>query len=188
MNEAVEKLRGLYRREGFTLLEVSVAVTLSLLIAGLAYGTYVFSSRVVEGGKQHVRAENELHLFARRFSQEVRAARGVYQETEHELTLYHGDSDEVTYRWEEEQLLRNDVPVQLANLEVGTGTFIVQQGEERLAVALQFPVRFPEIVVSAVPRDVRIGVTTRLPLDWSDAADAPFDTGNPPNPSFDTRP
>lgn len=188
MRRFFERLRDVQRREGFTLLEVSVAVTIGLLVAGLAYGAYVFSARVVAGWEQHVRAENELHLFTRRFSQEVRAARGIHQGTERDLTLYHVDGNEVTYQWGEGQLHRDGIPVELTNVAMETGTFTVQQGEERATVVLRFPVRFPKIAVSAAPRDVRIGVATRLPLNWSDATDASFEAGDPSASSFDLEP
>ena len=90
----------------FTLIEVIVALAVSLLVIGLAYAVYAQASRHVQQWRQKSAAENALHLALRLFSQDVRAAEQVQRVSLGRVTLCEGEH-RIRYVRQGKTLLRN---------------------------------------------------------------------------------
>lgn len=153
-------------REAFTLLEVSIAITISLLVVGLAYGAFAFSSRVVAHWRSRTAVETQIHLMTRRLSQEVRNARGVQLKSPRSITLVSGGKEAITYHWEEGQLMRNLVPVSLEDAVIESASFATSEVRGRVRVAIHLTLQAVQLGGSPVLQEIRMDLVTRRKGDW----------------------
>lgn len=98
--------------KGFTLVELSVALAVALIITGLTYEMYLFTSHMMSRWKRGVVASNAAHRIARQVVDDVRRARDVSARPhEQAMTLVMAPDDTVRYRWAQAAIRRNRQPM-----------------------------------------------------------------------------
>jgi hypothetical protein len=92
--------------EGFTALEVMIAVLLTSLAVGLAYGAYGFLSRVTARWKDRMALENAAHLGLRDLTRRAYRAAEI-RRADDSWTFVAPGGTETTYRLQGDTLFRN---------------------------------------------------------------------------------
>jgi hypothetical protein len=80
MKEGPYSRRALRGEEGYTLVELSTGLVLTLLLGGLLYATYLFAARPVAAWRRAVTLENNLHLLVRRLAADLAYAEQLWAE------------------------------------------------------------------------------------------------------------
>lgn len=166
------------RDEGFTLVELSVALAIALIITGLAYETYLLTSRMVNRWEHGMTVSNAAHRIARQVIDDVRRAKDASaRPREKALTLIMAPRDTVRYQWTESIVRRNGQPMH--PLTVGTEGVVVHV--EPLGRRLQLhivirligrPQKEPDEAAAqrmALPADtttLSLRATTRRSVPW----------------------
>jgi len=103
---------GAHRDKGFTLVELSVALSVALIITGLAYETYLLTSRIVNRWEHGMTVSNAAHRIARQVIDDVRRARDISaRPREKTLALVMAPRDTVRYQWTESIVRRDGQPM-----------------------------------------------------------------------------
>ncbi|MDZ4699079.1 MAG: prepilin-type N-terminal cleavage/methylation domain-containing protein [Rhodothermales bacterium] len=96
---------------GFTLVELLVAMALTLVSVTLAGSAYLFLSRAVNGWQEDVRLANAFHTTLTRLSDDLYDAVAVYRRADSTVALVRVDGDTVAYSWRDGALRRLDHPM-----------------------------------------------------------------------------
>lgn len=118
---------------GYTLVELCVAVTLTLAVAGLLLAGYVEAVRWVRAREAALALENDGHLALRRLTDDLLHAEWLWQPDEQTWALGFASGDTARYALEAGTLLRNDTPVHGAGTEVTTARLVPAHRETRYA-------------------------------------------------------
>lgn len=151
----------------FTLVELSVALVLTLIVAGLAYEMYAFTHRMALQWRREVRLDNGAHRIARQLTEDVRRARFASVGPAGGILLVGTSHDSVRYRWEDATLLREDVPMHPAALGVKRAKCEVRLsgGRFRVQCAVDL-VDAGHNVASSQTLKLKTDVVTRQPAPW----------------------
>lgn len=110
MNDQWQRIA--HKDGGFTLVELSVAFAIALIITGLAYETYLLTSRMVARWQRSVIVSNAAHRIAHQVAVDVRRAKAlVTRPHEKTLTLVLAPHDTVRYQWIKAVVRRNGRPM-----------------------------------------------------------------------------
>lgn len=94
------------QNDGYTLIEISVAIVLSGLIATLVWSVYLFGARLFGDWQTRLETRTELHLFIRTIAEDIQEAALISVASDQWVFVgVHGDS--TTYRLTDSGLMRN---------------------------------------------------------------------------------
>lgn len=96
---------------GFTLVELLVAMALTLLAVTLAGSAYLFLSRAVNGWQEEVRLANAFHTTLTRLSDDLYNAVAVLQGPDSTLVITVVDGGVIAYAWRDGVLRRQGRPM-----------------------------------------------------------------------------
>jgi type II secretory pathway component PulJ len=96
-------------RGGYTLVEISISLMLTMIVGALALGTFTLVSRSFNSWQKRLAQENTVHLVLMRAAQDLRQAHSV-QQTESGFVLLR-ESEEIVYTSHGGVLQRNGSPI-----------------------------------------------------------------------------
>ncbi|MGH7600505.1 MAG: hypothetical protein ACREOI_29470 [bacterium] len=96
---------------GFTTVELLVALQIAFLVAGFVYGAYLMASQLATRWRQKVDLESAAMLCLKPLTEDVVKANQLISAHTIELTLIDDESRQITYRFENDGLYRNQRPV-----------------------------------------------------------------------------
>lgn len=121
---------------GFTLVELAVVMLLAVLVAGLAWSTFVLARRWADRWHDRQAVERQAHLALRRLAADVRAAASVHHE-DGAWTLTPYDGPAVRLRLDDGRLLHDGRPLLPAGTRCDTLALHPDAGLVHLALRLR---------------------------------------------------
>jgi len=117
------------RENGFTSVELMVAIILTLIITGFVYLVYSYSIKIMRTWRENMDIENTVSLCIHRITKDITSASRIVTMTDHEMNLMIDDRKTVRYQHHESRLLRNGLPMHHEKLQVISTLFRYGQSQ-----------------------------------------------------------
>ena len=122
-------------KHGFTLIEILVAVSLGVLIIGMAFGFWNFVNRHTITQTQKSSLLSESHRIGRQISDQLRQSTGVIEwDREHVVYVSGKTGDTVNLVYTDNCLMQNDLPIARLDTAVHIVSFCVTE-KDRFSTA-----------------------------------------------------
>ena len=158
--------------QGFTLIEFVVVLVVLSVVASLAAGIYVFSTQWVTRWQATIDAENSAHLLAQQVARDVKYA-GLIQAYGDSLWMVRQrNGREVTYRFVDSLVYRNERPVagdgvSVPSFFIRVDTLYEEEGQPTSAIVGRFIVVGVTVKTRHAEVDVHTGIAGRHTEPWS---------------------
>ena len=96
------------QEEGFSLVEILLAIVISTIMIGLAFGIYLFGQRYFLSWQNEIRFHNELHTIAQGIAEEIYSADRILSIGQHEIVVQKNDGREQQYTSGKGSLFKNE--------------------------------------------------------------------------------
>ncbi len=101
-------MRGIQEKQGYTLIELLIALLITLVLGGVLFSIYLASIRYVEPWQREVALENAMHLIVQRLAADLAHAEQLIDEGDDTWTLTYVSGRNVHYSYHDSVLRRND--------------------------------------------------------------------------------
>lgn len=98
----------MHDNQGYTLIELLIAMLITLTLGGVLFSVYVTSMRYVEPWRREVLLENHAHLIVQRLAVDLVHAEQLIDEGDKAWTLTYASGRIVHYSYQDSVLRRND--------------------------------------------------------------------------------
>jgi prepilin-type N-terminal cleavage/methylation domain-containing protein len=98
----------LIQEDGFSLVEILLAIVISTIMIGFAFGMYLFGQRYFLSWQNDIRFHNELHTIAQGIAEEIYSADHILSIGQHEIVILKNDGREQKYKSGKGSLFKNE--------------------------------------------------------------------------------
>ncbi len=177
-------MKGIQDNQGYTLVELLIALLITLVLGGVLFSVYLSSIRYVEPWRREVSLENHTHLIVQRLATDLAHAEQLIDEGNKTWTLTFVSGRMVRYSYQDSVLMRNDRRMHDSLLSAVAFHLVPSRLETRYALRRRESVQEDErsliqvqIHLALQSRERTLDVTTttamRQPRPWYPL---PFDT------------
>ena len=100
-------MRSMQDDEGYTLVELMVALLLTLMLGGVLFALYLSTTTWVEPWRREIALEDDVHLIVQRLTADLTYAEQLTREDDATWTLTYPSGSIVRYSYQDRSLMRN---------------------------------------------------------------------------------
>jgi len=123
----------IYKEDGFSIVEILVAITITTILIGFASGIYLWGQRYFLNWQRGLSLQNEVHTLANGISEDLFRAEGIIELKDQLLVLEGKDEKEKHYIVKNDTLLKEDVALIKPSLSLLSFEITAKEREKNLS-------------------------------------------------------